>query len=78
MPPWYRLKRAHPPPNQERMFFKAHNYMRHAAIVHGVYARAVQGNAGSSQAMRMGELVDLSIQIGLGFMKLAVEASSKL
>ncbi|KAJ9467319.1 putative acyl-CoA dehydrogenase IBR3 [Diplonema papillatum] len=41
---------------EEWSFFTVLNYYRSAAVAHGVYARALQGNASSANALRFGVL----------------------
>jgi aminoglycoside phosphotransferase (APT) family kinase protein len=47
-------------------FCLAFNFFRLAAIGQGVYKRAMQGNASSSQALEIGKTVPLLAQMGLG------------
>jgi len=50
---------------REWEFWKALNWFRKAAIVHGVYARALAGNAGSSSALQKGYLFTFCVERGL-------------
>ena len=45
------------PHHKEWLFWKALTTFRIAAIQHGVYARALAGNAGSSKALLAGDTV---------------------
>eukprot|EP00756_Hemistasia_phaeocysticola_P025640 Hpha_TRINITY_DN16015_c5_g5::TRINITY_DN16015_c5_g5_i1::g.117107::m.117107 len=52
----YTQARGQPPcPPEQWPFFQALNFWRSAAIIHGVYARGIQGNAGSSMAVKRGD-----------------------
>eukprot|EP01062_Namystynia_karyoxenos_P034408 TRINITY_DN2522_c0_g1_i1.p1 TRINITY_DN2522_c0_g1~~TRINITY_DN2522_c0_g1_i1.p1 ORF type:complete len:396 (+),score=115.00 TRINITY_DN2522_c0_g1_i1:71-1189(+) len=64
----YAAARGRPPCRPaEWGFFEAFNHWRNTAILHGVYARGLQGNAGSSRAVERGE--DL-----IGYLSLAQRA----
>ena len=66
------------PPN-EWAFWKALTLFRIAAINHGVFARALAGNAGSSKALTAGPTIPMFISLALWQLDAAAPAkSSKL
>ena len=44
------------PSDAQWAFFGAHSWHRRAAILHGVFARALQGNASAEDALSIGEV----------------------
>ena len=53
----YTELRGKPAPSAAQWaFFRAHSWHRKAAICHGVFARALQGNASAPDALRVGAL----------------------
>ena len=47
---------------QEWNYWKALNFFRKAAIIHGVYARGLQGNAGSTNAGKLAYIFCLNLR----------------
>lgn len=57
-------------------FWKALTYFRLGAIVHGVYTRGLQGNAGSTAALAAGKQFMAAVDIGLALISAASESAS--
>jgi len=74
----YTQTRGKPPcPPEQWPFFQALNFWRSAAIMHGVYARGLQGNAGSSTAAKRGGDFLAALAVGKHFAR-ALPGGSKL
>jgi len=66
------------PSTEEIAFWTALVHFRMAAICHGVYARGLQGNAGSNKALDRGSAFVDNIKIGMRVMGIPMEESSNL
>eukprot|EP00929_Paragymnodinium_shiwhaense_P043758 TRINITY_DN22487_c0_g1_i2.p1 TRINITY_DN22487_c0_g1~~TRINITY_DN22487_c0_g1_i2.p1 ORF type:complete len:413 (-),score=77.40 TRINITY_DN22487_c0_g1_i2:274-1434(-) len=67
-------RRIEPVPPAEWSFWKALTVFRIAAIGHGVYARGLQGNAGSTKAVQFGEFFPLTVDEGLAMLSNGAES----
>lgn len=65
-------------PPTEWAFWKALTLFRIAAINHGVYARALAGNAGSSKALTSGPTVAIFVRLALAMLSDVSSSSAKL
>jgi len=63
-----------PPPPRVRAFFRVLMWQRKAAIAHGVYARALQGNAAAPDAARFGQAFQAMVALGVEAMEALQQA----